>query len=202
MQHQPLPLHFSVPLPRQPRAVSQLASSALHLVTQQSPSSLKLMARHQQNVNRSGSQMQISQTLWYPSPVFPSTSRCSQAPLELGAVLWDSARAFSGAHESTCSYGGAFRMLRDLTIRIVKFWRCKVISAGLWETSRAVETSAHVCRRHQEQLRPLSKLFGRLRAIFSQQWTLEFCKYKGFGLLYASLLQSQDSLHHTMACIV
>jgi len=34
----------------------------------------------------------------------------------------DSASAFSDAPESTCSYGGAFRTLRDLTIRIVKFW--------------------------------------------------------------------------------
>jgi len=34
----------------------------------------------------------------------------------------DSARAFSDAPESTCSSGGAFRTLRDLTIRIVKFW--------------------------------------------------------------------------------
>jgi len=43
-------------------------------------------------------------------------------PLELIKVLSDSSRAFSGAPESTWSYGGALRMLRDLTYRIVKFW--------------------------------------------------------------------------------
>ena len=77
---------------------------------------------HQQNVNRSGSHTQTSQTPRLPSAVLLSTSRCSQAPLELSSVLSDSARAFSGASESTCSYGGAFRTIRDLTIRIVKFW--------------------------------------------------------------------------------
>jgi len=36
---------------------------------------------HQQSVNRSGSHMQTSQTLWLPLPVLLSTSRCSHAPL-------------------------------------------------------------------------------------------------------------------------
>jgi len=58
---------------------------------------------HQQNVNRSGSDRQTSQTLPQTTPVLPSNSRCSQAPLELSKVLSDSARAFSGAPESTCS---------------------------------------------------------------------------------------------------
>jgi len=81
-----------------------------------------LHALHQQNVNRSGSHTQSSQKLRATSPVLLSTSRCSQTPLELSKVLSDSPRAVSGASESTCSYGGAFRMLRDLTYRIVKFW--------------------------------------------------------------------------------
>jgi hypothetical protein len=34
-------------------------------------------------------------------------------------VLSDSARPYSGAPESTCSYGGAFRMQRDLTYIVV-----------------------------------------------------------------------------------
>jgi len=46
----------------------------------------------------------------------------------------DSARAFSDAPESTCSYGGAFRTLRDLTIRIVKFWSNWDCCAALRET--------------------------------------------------------------------
>ena len=49
-------------------------------------------------------------------------SRCPEAPLELCNVLSDSERACSGAPERTCSYGGAFKMLRDLTYRILKFW--------------------------------------------------------------------------------
>jgi len=76
----------------------------------------------QQNFNRSGDHTQSSQTLHATSPVLLSTSRCSQTPLELSRVLSDSASAFSGASESTCSYGGAFRMLRDLTSRIVIIW--------------------------------------------------------------------------------
>jgi len=51
----------------------------------------------------------------------------------------DSARAFSDASESTCSFGCAFRTLRDLTIRIAKFWSWCDICAGLWETSSAAQ---------------------------------------------------------------
>jgi len=50
-------------------------------------------------------------------------SRCtSPSDRSFAVSSSDSARAFSDAPESTCSYGGAFRTLRDLTIRIVKFW--------------------------------------------------------------------------------
>jgi len=66
---------------------------------------------HQQNVIWSGRHTQSSQTLRATSPVLLSTSRRSQTPLELSQVLSDSAGAISGAPESTCSYGGAFRML-------------------------------------------------------------------------------------------
>jgi len=66
---------------------------------------------HQHNVIRSGSHTQSSQTLRATSPVLLNTSRRSQTPLELSKVLSDTARAFSGAPGSTCSYGGAFRML-------------------------------------------------------------------------------------------
>jgi len=76
----------------------------------------------------------ISQTLLYPSPVLLSTSRCSRAPLELCNVLSDYARAFSGAPESTCCYGCAFRTLRDLTITIVKCWSGWNLRTALWET--------------------------------------------------------------------
>jgi hypothetical protein len=90
--------------------------------------------RHQQNVNQSGSHRQTSQTLRQTSLVLQSNSRLYQAPLELSKVLSDSARAISGAFESTCSYEGAFRMLQDLTCRIVKFWSCRDLCTGLRET--------------------------------------------------------------------
>ena len=53
-----------------------------------------------------------------------------------------------------------------------------------------------------ELLRPLHKLCGRLGAVFSQQWFLEFHNHKAFHQSYWSLLQSQDLLHHNMACII
>jgi len=56
-----------------------------------------------------------------------------------------------------------------LTIRIVKFWRCWDLCAGLQETSRVAETAAQVCGRLREQLRALRKLCRRLDALFSQQ---------------------------------
>jgi len=53
-----------------------------------------------------------------------SSSRCFQPPLELCDVSSDSARAFSRSPENTCSDGGVFQMLWDLTIRIVKLSSC------------------------------------------------------------------------------
>jgi len=55
---------------------------------------------------------------WY-SQVIPDAPR---PPWSWAKCSQNSARALSGAPESTCSYGGAFKMLRDLTYRIVKFW--------------------------------------------------------------------------------
>jgi len=89
---------------------------------------------YQQNVNRSGSHTQTSQTFQVPSPVLLSTSGCPQATLELCKVISDSAKAISATSGSTCSYGGAFRMLRDLTIRIVKFWSSQNRCAAMRET--------------------------------------------------------------------
>jgi len=63
----------------------------------------KSKALHQQIVNWYRSSTQSSQTLWATSPVLLSTSSCSQTPLELNKVLTESAWAFSGAPESTCS---------------------------------------------------------------------------------------------------
>ena len=52
-----------------------------------------LIDSNQQNENLSGSHSQTSQTSRWTSLVLQSTSRCSQAPLELSKVLSDSARA-------------------------------------------------------------------------------------------------------------
>ena len=95
-------------------------------------------------------------TILYSTLYIPMISRCSQARLELSKVLSDSTRAFSCAPESTCSNGGAFRMLQDLTYRIVKFWSSWNLFAGLRETSRAAGTAVQLC--------------GRLGARFSPQW--------------------------------
>jgi len=62
-------------------------------------------------------------------------SRCtSPSDRSFAVSSSDSARAFSDAPESTCSYGGVFRTLRELTIRIVKFWSSWDCCAALWET--------------------------------------------------------------------
>jgi len=75
--------------------------------------------------------------------VLLSFSRRSQTHLELSKVLSDSARAFSGAPESTCSYGGAFRMLH----------------LG-YSNFGAPETSAQICGRLPEKLKPLRSSVG------------------------------------------
>jgi len=115
---------------------------------------LEEIITHQPNVNRSGSNTQASQTLRATSPELPSTSTCSQTALVLPNVLSDSARAFSGASESTSSYGGAVRMLRDLTSRIVQVRSSWDPGADLQETSRAAQTAAQLCGRLREQPRP------------------------------------------------
>jgi len=129
----------------------------------------------QQYLNRSRINTQSSQTLQATSPVLLSTSRCSQTLLELSKVLSDSARACSGALESTCSYGGAFSILQDLTHRKVKFWSSWNLCVDLRETSSEVETAAQVCASRHEQL------CGRHDAVFAQQWLLH--KHKAFHLM-------------------
>jgi len=64
-----------------------------------------------------------------------STSRCSQAPLELTNVLSDSASAFSSAPESSCGDGGAFWMLGYLA-----YWMVKVRSS--WDLCDTLCSSA------------------------------------------------------------
>jgi len=47
-----------------------------------------------------------------------------------------------------------------------------------------------------------AQLSGRLNAEFLQHWFFGFHNQKAFGLSDSSLLQSQDSLHPNMACII
>jgi hypothetical protein len=56
--------------------------------------------------------------------------------------------------------------------------------------------------RLREQLETSAQLCGRLSAVFSQQWFIGFHNHKAFRVSDSSLLQSQDSLHHNMACII
>jgi hypothetical protein len=106
--------------------------------------SLDLTKIHQQNLNWSGHSTLTSKTLWYPLPVILRTSRCFQTPLKLWIVLSDTARALSGLTECCCSYGGIFRMLRNITIGIVNLWKRWDVCIGLQETLRAAETSVQV----------------------------------------------------------
>ena len=106
----------------------------------------KASTSSQKNVNWSASNLKSSQTFRLTSPVLVNTSRCSQTPLELSKVLADSARAFTDASESTCSYGGAFWMLWDLTYRKWNFV--------------APETSAQICGSLREKLGPLLSSAG------------------------------------------
>jgi len=108
--------------------------------------------------------MQSSKILWAIYPVLLSTSRRSQTLLELSKVLSDFARPFSDAPGRTCSYGGAFRMQRDVPYRIVNFWSAWELCADLWETSRAAETAAELCGRLWEHSRPLHSSAGHIES--------------------------------------
>lgn len=100
------------------------------------------MAKHQQTLNPSESQLQTTHALWSTSPVLLGNYRCSYTPLELRNVLPDSARAISDAPENTCSCGGSFRILWYLTDRILNCRSRWDVGTSWWETKRVVQTSA------------------------------------------------------------
>jgi len=135
---------------------------------------------HQENVNWYGSNTQLSKTLGATTPVLIRTSRCSQTLLELSKTLSDSAREFSGAPGSSCSYGGAFRMLWNLSYRRVKLWSSWDFCRHLGETVTEAESAAQLCGILQPQLKPLHTFCGRLCAVFSQHWFLN--NHKAFHL--------------------
>jgi hypothetical protein len=110
---------------------------------------------YQQNVNQFRSHMPTSQTPRSSSPVLQNPSRWSQAPMEQCRVHSNSARSFSDAAGSTRIYGAAFRLLQELTYRIVTFESSWDLCVELQGTSRVHETSAPCWGRLREQLSPL-----------------------------------------------
>jgi len=82
-----------------------------------------------------------------------------------------------------------WRCIQDATrvsIRILKLWSCWDHCASLRETSRGAETAAHA-----------------LRETWCHIFTpvdLGFLNHTAFHRSYWSLLQSQESQHHNMAC--
>jgi hypothetical protein len=72
---------------------------------------IPVMHEHRQNVIRAGTHTQTSQTLWSPSPVFLSTSRCSQLKL--------ACQPLPGAGMNTRSSEG----LDDLLVGITRRFR-------------------------------------------------------------------------------
>jgi hypothetical protein len=75
-------------------------------------------------------------------------------------MLSDFAREFSDGSKRTCSYVGTFRILQDMTYRLIKCRRCCDLNTGLWETWGAAEPAAQRSGRHQEQQNPLCSSAG------------------------------------------
>jgi len=97
-----------------------------------------------------------------------------------------------------------WRCIQDARSRIVKFRSSWDLCADLQETSREADTTAQLCGILRE--RP------RLRETWCRIPTGDLIPYphssgsyittRHFVLSYSSLLQSHDSLHHNMACII
>jgi len=101
---------------------------------------------HHQDSTPFGRYMPTPQPLWSTSPDLLCNSNQCQPFLEICKVLLNSAWAFTGAPESTCSYEAAFRML--------SFWL-------IWESySGPAEISAQVCGRLWEQPKSLCSTMG------------------------------------------
>jgi hypothetical protein len=152
---------------------------------------------HQQNVNRSESNMQCFQPLRVISPVLVSISRCFQTSLERSNVLSDSAWPFSSAPESTCWYGNAFRMLQDLTYGNVKLWNTWDLGADQREITCAAQIVMQLGRRLRRQPRPLHSTLGDL--VQYSHSSSSYITTRHFILSYSSLLQWQYSLPQNMA---
>jgi len=99
------------------------------------PEHPNMLLQYQQKVNWFGRHMWPSQTVRLISPVILSNSRFCKAPLEVSKELSDAARKLSDAPQNTCNYGGVFKMLRYVTLRIGIIWHNWDLCGGLEKTS-------------------------------------------------------------------
>jgi len=93
-----------------------------------------------------------------------------------------------------------WRCIQDALSRIIKFWSAWDHCANLRETSREAGTAAQLCGTIRERPRPLRSSAGDLMPYSHSSGS--YITTRHFVLSYSSLLQSQDSLHHNMACTI
>ena len=174
--------------------------------------SSEISIQHQHNVNPSWSHTQSSQTLQATSPVLLSTSGCSQTPLELIKVLSDSARAFSGAPESTCSYRGAFRMRPDLTYRIVELWSswdlcadlreswCRILTAVVLIYAQGIGSyDIHLCYSHK--IRHITIGYTLFKSLCIYTYGQSGCRWS-LSIIGGAPRHENLEMHHLEAIVV
>jgi len=93
-----------------------------------------------------------------------------------------------------------WRCIQEDPSRIVKFRSSWDLCADLRKTSREGETAVQLCGVLRVGPRPLRSSAGAM--IQYSHNSGSYISTRHFVLSYSSLLQSQDSLHHTMACII
>jgi len=93
-----------------------------------------------------------------------------------------------------------WRCIQDAPSRIVKFWSSWDLCTDVQETSREAETATQLCGILQARLAPLCSCAGDLMPYSHRIGS--YITTRHFVLSYSSLLQSQEWLHHNMACII
>jgi len=88
-------------------------------------------------------------------------------------------------------------MLQDWTVTVVKFWSYGNVCAELQETLKKAETAVQLCGTLRQLLRPL-RSSARDMMPYSHS-SGSYITTRQSVLSYSSLLQSHDSVHHTMA---
>jgi len=150
---------------------------------------------HQQNVIRSGSHTQSSQTLRVTSPLLLSPSRRSPPGAKQSAL-----RLCKSILRCSWKHLQLWRCIQDAPSRIVKFWSSWDLCTDVQETSREAETATQLCGILRARLAPLCSSAGDLMPYSHRIGS--YITTRHFVLSYSSLLQSQDWLHHDMACII